>query len=133
MRIKNKKSPSFFFSFHLFLFASFFEQWAPPYFLSCHEQCSLFEFPSLAVILKHNICFINTILLLAADPLSPFTLLLFSLVFPSCCWQKMKVLLACERPQGVLSKKRFGYFGHLSFLGKCVELPLIFIQKSKKK
>ena len=34
-------------------FVFFFEQWAMPYFLSCHEHGCLFEFPSLAVILLH--------------------------------------------------------------------------------
>ena len=79
----NKKS--FLFSF---FFSGFFEQWALPYFLSCCEQCCDFKFPSLAVILKHSFCFINTMLLLMADPLHPFTSPLLSLVlklipFPS--------------------------------------------------
>ena len=56
-----------------FLFAGFFEQWATPYFLCCHEQCCLFGFPSLIVILKHSFCFINTMLLLTANSLHLFT------------------------------------------------------------
>ena len=73
-------------------FLSFFRRvfWTmgPPYFLSCHEQGCPFEFPSLAVILKHNFYFINNMLLLTANTLPPFTSLLLSLAlglfpFPS--------------------------------------------------
>ena len=72
----------------LSFFGWFFEQWAPTYFLSCHEQGCPFEFPNLTAILKHNFCFINTMLLLTANPLQPFTSLLLSLAlglfpFPS--------------------------------------------------
>ena len=60
--------------------AGFLKQWTPPYFLSCHEQACLFEIPSLEVILEHSLRFINTMLLLTADPLLLFMLLLLSLV-----------------------------------------------------
>ena len=39
-------------------FCKFFKQWTLPCFLFCHEQACLFEFTSLAVILKHNLHFI---------------------------------------------------------------------------
>ena len=51
------------------------------FFFSCHEQCCLFEFPSLAVILKSCHCFINFIPYLMADPPNPFVPVLMSLVF----------------------------------------------------
>ena len=51
------------------------------FFFSCHEQCCLFEFPSLAVILKSNHRFINFIPYLAADLSPPFTSILMMLVF----------------------------------------------------
>ena len=63
------------------IFHGFFERWTPPYFLSYYEQACLFEFSSLAIILKHNLCFINAMLLLTADPLPPFTSLLFVSAF----------------------------------------------------
>jgi len=69
---------SFFFSFE-----GFFEQWTPTYhifFFSCHEQCCLFEFLSLAVILKHSLHFINFIPYLMADPSHPFVSVLMTLV-----------------------------------------------------
>ena len=47
----------------------------------CHEQCCFFEFPSLAIILKHICCFINFILFLMVDPLSPFVPALMTWVF----------------------------------------------------
>ena len=68
----------FFFSFHgLFWIvgpALFF-------FLSCHKQCCLFEFSSLAVILKCSRRFINFIPHLMADPSYPFVQVLMALVF----------------------------------------------------
>ena len=51
------------------------------FFFSCHEQCCLFKFPNLAVILRHSRCFINFIPYLIADPSHPFVLVLMSLVF----------------------------------------------------
>ena len=51
------------------------------FFFSCHEQCCLFEFPSLAVILKSSHRFINFIPYLMADPSNPFVLVLMPLVF----------------------------------------------------
>ena len=53
----NKKS---FLLLLLFFSWVFFKQWAPLHFLSCREQCYSFEFPNLAVALKHSFCFINT-------------------------------------------------------------------------
>ena len=50
------------------------------FFFSCHEQCCLFEFPSLAVILKHSLYFINFIPYLMADPSHPFVSMLMTLV-----------------------------------------------------
>ena len=47
----------------------------------CCEQCYPFEFPSLAVILKHNYHFINFISFLMADPSPPFMLTLMTWVF----------------------------------------------------
>ena len=69
-----------FLSFH-FSFRGFFKWWTIPCFLFCHEQACLFEFHSLVVILKHNLCFINAVLLLMADLLPPFKPLLFVLAF----------------------------------------------------
>ena len=51
------------------------------YIYFCREQCCLFEFLSLAVILKHNRRFINIILFLMADPSSPFVPTLMTWVF----------------------------------------------------
>ena len=50
------------------------------FFISCHEQCYLFEFPSLAVILKHSIRFINSIPYPMADPSHPFASSLMMLI-----------------------------------------------------
>ena len=50
------------------------------YFFSCHEQCCLFKFPSLAVILKHSFRFINSIPYPMADPSHPFMSVLMTLV-----------------------------------------------------
>ena len=50
------------------------------YFLSYHEQCCLFEFSSLTVILKHSFHFINSIPYPMADPSHPFVLVLMTLV-----------------------------------------------------
>ena len=51
------------------------------YIYFCSEQCCLFEFPSLAVILKHSHRFINFILFLMADPSPPFMSVLMTWVF----------------------------------------------------
>ena len=74
----NEKTSLPFLSFHLLFFRGLFEQWSLPYtyiyihiyiyIYSCREQYCLFEFPSLAVILKHNRRFINFIIFLMADP-----------------------------------------------------------------
>ena len=64
-----------------FFFCGFFKRWTPPCFLFCHEQAYLLEFYSLAVILKCNLRFINAMLFLMANPLPPFTSLLFVLAF----------------------------------------------------
>ena len=50
-------------------------------YFSCHEQCCLFEFPNLAVILKCSLCFNNFIPRLMADPLYTFVPVLMTLVF----------------------------------------------------
>ena len=49
-------------------------------FFFCHEQCCLFAFPSLVVILKHSISFINSIPYLIVDPSHPFITVLMMLV-----------------------------------------------------
>ena len=81
----NKRLPCPFCLSFFFSFTGFFEQWTPIYFFffffSCHEQCCLFEFPSLAVILKSNHRFINFIPYLMTDPSHPFVPVLMSLVF----------------------------------------------------
>ena len=51
------------------------------YIYSCREQCCPFEFPSLAVILKHNRHFINFIPFLMADTSLPFVPALMTWVF----------------------------------------------------
>ena len=68
---------SYFSSF--FSFVGFFKQWTFFYiyiyiytFFSCREQCCLFEFPSLAVILKYIRRFINFIPILMAGPSPTF-------------------------------------------------------------
>ena len=84
-----------------FFFGKFFEHWAPPYYLSCHEQGYLFEFPSLVVILEHNFYFINTMPLLTADPMPPFMSLLLSLVlgiFPFPSFSHNSLLLPFSLP-----------------------------------
>ena len=50
-------------------------------YFSCHKQCCLFEFPNLAVILKCNRCFINSIPYSMANLSHPFVLVLMTLVF----------------------------------------------------
>ena len=50
-------------------------------YFSCHEQCCLFECPSLAIILECSRCFINFIPYLMADPSYPFVPVLMMLVF----------------------------------------------------
>ena len=50
-------------------------------YFSCHEQCCPFEFLNLAVILKCNRCFINSIPYSMADLSHPFVLVLMTLVF----------------------------------------------------
>ena len=82
---KKKKRKYFLLLLFSFLFFSFFfwvfSKNGPHFiFFSCHEQCCLFEFPSLVVILKHSFRFINTMLLLIANPLHPFTSSLMSSV-----------------------------------------------------
>ena len=66
--------------FFLSFFCRFFKQWTLPYFTSYHEQTCFFEFSSLAIILEHYLCFINTVLLLTIDPLLLFMSLLLSLI-----------------------------------------------------
>ena len=102
----NKKSLPF---LPLF-FRGIFEQLAPPNFLSCHEQCYIFEFPNLAIILKHSFCFINTMLLLMTDPLHPFRSSLLSLVlklipFPSFAQNVFSFPFPspCLLPQNILT------------------------------
>ena len=51
------------------------------YIYFCHKQCCPFEFPSLAVILKHSRCFINFIPFLMANPSPPFVPALMTWVF----------------------------------------------------
>ena len=50
-------------------------------YFSCHEQCCLFECPSLAIILECSHRFINFIPHLMAHPSYPFVLVLMTLVF----------------------------------------------------
>ena len=80
----NKKLPYPFCLCFFFSFVGFFEQWTPVYTyisFSCHEQCCLFEFPNLAIILRCSHHFINFILYLMANPSHPFMLVLMSLIF----------------------------------------------------
>ena len=51
------------------------------FFFSCCEQCCLFEFPNLAVILKHSHRFINFILILMAEPSPSFVPALMTWAF----------------------------------------------------
>ena len=51
------------------------------YIYFCREQCCLFEFPSLAIILKHSCCFINFIPFLMANLSPPFVPALMTWVF----------------------------------------------------
>ena len=64
-----------------FFFCGFFKRWTSHCFLFFHEQAYLFEFSSLAVILKCNLRFTNAMLFLMADPLPPSTSILFVLAF----------------------------------------------------
>ena len=50
------------------------------YLFFCREKCCLFEFSSLAVILKHSLRFINSMPYLMGDPLHPFMFALMTLV-----------------------------------------------------
>ena len=51
------------------------------FFFSCREQCCLFKFPSLIVILKHSRRFINFIPILIVDPSPSFVPALMTWVF----------------------------------------------------
>ena len=75
----NKKTFLFFPYFLLFFFRRLF-QIVDHNFFSCREYCCLFEFPSLAVILKHSFRFINSTLYPMANPLHPFMSALMILV-----------------------------------------------------
>ena len=81
----NKKTSLPFLSFHLLFLCGLFKQWSPPYtyiyIYLCREQCCLFEFPSLAVILKHSHRFINFIPFLMAGSSPPFVPALMTWVF----------------------------------------------------
>ena len=84
----NKRLPCPFCLSFFFSFAGFFRIVDPSlyiyfflFFFSCHEQCCLFEFPSLVVILGRSRHFINFIPYLMADPSHPFVPVLMSLVF----------------------------------------------------
>jgi len=72
------------FLFFLFLFLhGFFRTLGPTYlyiYFSCCEQCCLFEYPSLAIILKHSFRFINSICYPMGDPSHPFMSVLITLV-----------------------------------------------------
>ena len=80
----NKRLSSPFCLSFFFSFTGFFEQWALYFYLLLffflHEQCCLFAFPSLVVILKHSISFINSIPYLMVDPSHPFITVLMMLV-----------------------------------------------------
>ena len=75
----NKKTFLFFPYFLLFFFRRLF-QIVDHNFFSCREYCCLFEFPNLAVILKHSFRFINSTLYPMANPLHPFMSALMILV-----------------------------------------------------
>ena len=79
----NKRLPYPFYLCFFFSFASIFSNSGPQFilFFSCHEQCCLYEFPSLAVILRRHRRFINFIPYLMADLSHPFMPVLMSLVF----------------------------------------------------
>ena len=80
----NKKLPYPFCLCFFFSFVGFFWIVDPSlykFFFSYHEQCCLFEFPSLAVILRHSCRFINFIPYLMADRSHPFVPVIMSLVF----------------------------------------------------
>ena len=68
-------------------FSWLFEQWSLPctyiyiYIYICREQCCLFKFPSLVVILKHSRRFINFIPFLMVDRSPPFMPALMTWVF----------------------------------------------------
>ena len=87
---------SFFFSF-----VGFFEQWTLYiyiFFFSFREQCCPFDFPSLAVILKHSRRFINFIPLLMVD-LSP------SFVSALMTWAFKKESLCISNTNSFFPKK----------------------------
>ena len=62
-------------SLYIYIYIFFF------FFFSCCEQCCLFEFPNLAVILKHSHRFINFILILMAEPSPSFVPALMTWAF----------------------------------------------------
>ena len=94
--------------YNIFFFHGFFWPVGPALFSFLPWTGCLFEFPNLAVILKHKFYFINTMLLLAIDPLPPFTSLLLSLIrklfpFPSFAQNAFFIPLSspCHLPQNL--------------------------------
>ena len=79
----NKKRLFFFsvFSSSFLFLCGLFRTIVPAlFFFSCLEQCCLFEFPNLAIILKHSFHFINSVPYPMDDLLRPFVSALMSLV-----------------------------------------------------
>ena len=81
----NKRLPCPFYLSFFFSFVGFSRTVGPNLYIclyfSCHEQCCLFEFPSLIVTLKCSRRFINFIPHLMADPSYTFVPVLMTLVF----------------------------------------------------
>ena len=114
-----------------FLSRAFFEKWALIYFIlfyffsTCHEQCCLFKFPSLAVILKHNLYFINSTPYPMAYPLHPFMSALlimvlkrdslhipntFSLSLPSLCLLPPALSIYFDQPLRYVASEKPRFF-----------------------
>ena len=82
MWIKNRPVfPTSFLSFPSMTFLNSGPLFIYIFFFSCREQCCLFEFPSLAVMLKHICCLINFIPILMVGPLPSFVSALMTWVF----------------------------------------------------
>ena len=118
--------PSFLFLFFHGLFSKSGPQFILFYFFSsCHKQCCLFKFPNLAVILKHNLCFINSTPYPMAYPSHPFMSALlilvlkrdslhipntFSLSLPSLCLLPPALSIYFDQPLRYVASEKPRFF-----------------------
>ena len=97
-------------------------------FLSCRKQCCLFEFPSLAVILKHSFHFINSMPYSRNDPLHRFVSALMTSVLkeiPFTSLTQNTLYLSLSSPRLLLQILSPTYFDQ-SFHHDAGERPRFF-------